>query len=135
MDLIEIDRLNAQSLQAGFAFAANRIGLETFADLAPLVPNSFAFGEHVRPLGDSLEGSGDNLLGVPQSIGGRGIDPIDAGVEGFVNRGDRIAVVLASPSKRPTRPANSPSAESDRSKLQIGVAERFGVHGGRLVMV
>src|SRR5467141_1575488 len=59
-----------------------------------------------------------------QSIDGRGVDPVAAGRNGVLDSGDRIRVVLASPSVGPIAPADGPRAEADLGDLHPACAER-----------
>ena len=110
MDLVEINRLDAQAPQAGLAFATHAGGAEAFADLALVVPHPAALGEDVRPVPHAVQGAGDDLLGMPEAVDRGGVDPVDAGVEGLVDRRDAVAVVLAAPAEGPTAAADGPGA-------------------------
>jgi hypothetical protein len=48
-----------------------------------LVPDHAALGEDVRPGADAFERACDDLLGVAEAVDRCGVDPVDAGIEGF----------------------------------------------------
>src|SRR5207302_7497675 len=128
----EVEDVDSESPQAGLALAPDRLGLQAVADLAMLVPNHAALGEHVRPLAHALEGAGDDLFGMPQAVDRGGIDPIDARIQRFVDRGQGVNVVLATPGELPAASADRPSPEADRSDEQVRISKLFGLHGCRL---
>ena len=117
MDLVKVDGVAFQAAQAGFAFAADGIGFQTFLNLAKLVPNALTLGEHIGPGAHAFQRAGDDFLRMSESIYGRGVDPIDPVVECRADRGDRIVIVLRSPGKGPTRAAHGPSADADSGDM------------------
>ena len=70
-----------------------------------------------------LQRASNHLFGVAEAVDGRGIDPVDAEVEGAMDGGDRFVVVLRSPGEFPIAAADGPGAEADRGELEVGVAE------------
>src|SRR5260370_264843 len=50
-------------------------------------------------------------IGVPESIDGGRIDPVDAVVQRFLDRGYGVVVVLGAPGELPARAADGPGAE------------------------
>src|SRR5437868_2011045 len=72
--------------------------------------------------------SGYDFFGVPHSINGGGVDPVNAKLECAMNRCDRDFVVLIAPAKLPTRSTDSPGAKADWCNKQIGVAEALCFH-------
>ena len=101
MDLVQVDGVHAEPLQAGLAFVPDRVGLEAVVDLAVPVPDHAALGEDVRPVAHPFEGAGDDLFRVSEAVDGRGVDPVNSGVQSFVDDGDGVAVVLAAPGELP----------------------------------
>src|SRR5207253_233346 len=122
VDLVQVEGIDLEPPQAGLALAADRIRLEAVADLALLVPDHAALGEDVRPVAHSFEGSRYNLLRVSESIDGRGIDPVDAVVQRFPDRGHGVVVVLGAPGEFPTRAADGPRPETNRRDEQVRVS-------------
>src|SRR5262245_37560757 len=112
MDLIEVDHINLQSPQTGLAFAANRIGLERFADLAILVPDAGAFAEAVGSVRAAFQRLSHDFFRMAEAIDGGGVNPVHPGIECSVNRGDRRVVVLVTPRKEPTRTAHRPCSDT-----------------------
>src|SRR5207237_2012050 len=108
VDLVEVEHVYLEPPQAGLAFAPDRIRLEAVPDLALLVPDHAAFGEDVGATTHPFEGAGDHLLGVAESVDGCGVNPVDAVVQRFPDRGHRVVVVLAAPGELPARAADGP---------------------------
>src|SRR5690606_17969844 len=102
--------------QTCFAFPADAVRAEAFADLTVLIPNPRTLGEHVwATLGRQTgQGFGHDFLGASQSINGGGIDPVDSAIERLVDCSKGIGIILRAPAKRPVSAANCPGAESDR---------------------
>jgi hypothetical protein len=71
------------------------------ADLPALVPDHAALGEDVRPVVHPFEGPRDDFLRVAEPVDGRGVDPVDAGVQRLVDGADGIPVVLSPPGELP----------------------------------
>src|SRR4051812_16809708 len=67
------------------------------ADLSLLVPDHAALGEDIRPVAHPFEGAGDHLLRVAEPIDGGRVDPVDAVVKRFSDRGHGGVIVLAAP--------------------------------------
>src|SRR3954471_6984313 len=70
----------------------------------------------------------DDLLGVAEAVGGGGFDPVDAELDGVMDRGDRVVVVLAAPTGRPLA-ADRPGADADGRDVHAGAAELPGGEG------
>jgi len=122
VDLVEIDRIHPQSPQARFQLAAHGGSLQAVPDLALVVPHQAAFGKNVGTVCTSRDRFADDLFRVPQSVHGRGIDPVDAGIERHVDRRNRFLVLLPSPGEGPVAAAHRPCAHTDGSDLQVRVA-------------
>src|SRR5690606_18953107 len=65
----------------------------------------------------------DDFLRAAMSIDGRGIDPVDAGIDGRADRADRIVVVLFAPGELPAAATHRPGAEADRGQLEAALSE------------
>jgi len=74
-----------------------------------------------------LQRASDDRLGVPEAVGGGGVDPADSLFEGVVKRGDRLLVFLGSPAEFPASSADRPGAEPDAGDLEAGIAELGGL--------
>ena len=72
---------------------------------------------------------GDDLFGVAEAVDGGGVDPVDAELDGAVDGGDGVVVVLRAPGEGPVAAADGPCAEADGGEVQIRVAKLFLVHG------
>src|SRR6185503_15056243 len=70
----------------------------------------------------------DHALAAPVAVGERGVDEVDAEVDGAVERLDRLVVVGASP----LRAADAPGAVADLRDLESGCSKRAMLHGLRL---
>ena len=92
------------------------------ADLALLIPDHAALGKDVRPVAHAFEGAGDYLFRVAESIDGGSIDPVDAVVQCFPDRGHGVVVVLGAPGEFPTRAADGPRPETNRRDEQVRVS-------------
>src|SRR5215831_12655184 len=68
-----------------------------------------------------------------QSINRCRVDPVHAELQRPMNRRDRIVVVLRSPAELPPRTADGPCAISNRSDLQIRIAESPDLHANLLL--
>src|SRR6516165_10204746 len=99
-------------------------------NFAGVIPSQNTFREDVRarppPL---LECASHDLLGVAQAINRCGIDPVHAELEGLVDRGDRIVVVLRAPCILPVATPDSPGAKANWADAEIGVSEFLTIHG------
>src|SRR5262249_18632091 len=78
------------------------------------------------------EGPRDDLLRVAQPVDGRGVDPVDAGVQRLLDGGDGVAVVLGPPGEFPARPADGPGPEADRGDEQVGISKLSSLHSSPL---
>src|SRR5207249_7050522 len=61
-----------------------------------------------------------------ETVHRRGIDPVDAQLEGATHRGERIGVVLRAPPERPAAAADRPRAEADGRDVESARAEGTG---------
>ena len=69
------------------------------------------------------ESAADDVLRVPEAVGGGGVDPVDPELERAVDRRARLLVFLGSPAELPVAPSNRPGAEADPRDLETGVAQ------------
>src|SRR5665213_1286918 len=67
-----------------------------------------------------------------EPVGGCGVDPVDPVLEGAVDRGDRLLVVLGAPAELPATAADRPGAEADPGDLESGAAKLGGLQLRRL---
>jgi hypothetical protein len=66
--------------------AQDRVALQAVHDATVWALQQRGLGEYVRALGDAVERAPDNLFGVPEAVGGGGVDPVDAKLERAVDR-------------------------------------------------
>jgi hypothetical protein len=78
----------------------------------------------MRPRGQR---AGHDFLRVPETIDGRGVDPVEAEFERPVNGADRVGVILGAPTEFPVA-TDGPRTESDAGDVQVRVTELFGFH-------
>jgi len=102
VNLVEIDHFEGEATEAVFGFAPDRIGLQRYSYIALRVPAPAALSEDVGSrTGPALKGSANDFFRVSKAIDGSGINPVDAELEGAMDRRDGIIVVLRSPAKLP----------------------------------
>jgi hypothetical protein len=105
------DGVHLQAAHAVFAFLADGGGGVHLGDAAVLVPTHGALREDVRALPFPFTQSARNyFFGVADAVDGGGVDPVDAELEGALNRADGITIVLRAPSKIPARAADGPGS-------------------------
>jgi hypothetical protein len=123
VDLVEVDRVDAQPLQARMRLAQDRVAFQAVRDPLSRALEQRCLGEHVRALSESLDRAADDLLGVAEAVGGGGVDPVDAELERAVDRLDRLLVILRAPAELPATAADRPGAEANAGDLQTGVPQ------------
>src|SRR5262249_11518139 len=114
--------------QAAVDLVADRLRVEPAEDVAGLVPRRRALREHERPVGHVPQGPLDHGLRVAETVGPRGVDPVDAVLERAVDRADRVRVVLRAQALDPVAAADRPRPEADRRELEARVAELTVLH-------
>jgi hypothetical protein len=123
VELVEVDRLDAEPPQRRLALLPHPGGTRVPDGKSHgigVVPAQAALGEHERALGggDAGEGPAHDLLGVPEAVDGRGVDPAHAPRHRVADGGDRVGVVLRTPGEGPAAPARGPRTEADRRDLR-----------------
>ncbi|KAG1244147.1 hypothetical protein G6F65_021973 [Rhizopus arrhizus] len=88
------------------------------------VPDQPAFGGDDGVVPASFQGGADQAFGMPQAIGGRGIDQADAGVHGCADGVDGCGVIAAAPHPA----AHGPGAQADGFAFDAGRAQCCDVH-------
>jgi len=63
-----------------------------------------------------------------ETVDGGGVDPVDAVVEGGVDGGDGLVVILWAPGELPAAAAHGPGADSDGSEFEVAIAEPPFLH-------
>ena len=117
VQLVEVDAVHAQAAQRRFHLPA-QAGRVTHpaGRLRPvgLVPDQATLGEDVRAvcLGHVPQRPPHDLLGVAEAVHGRGIHPVDPGLDRVPDRGYRVVVFLISPGEGPAPAANRPGPEA-----------------------
>src|SRR3712207_5433172 len=124
VDLVQVYDVRLQPTEALLALAFYGIFLQDVVDLAALIPDKGALGEDVGTLGDTLEGSCDELLGVPEAVDGGGVDPVAPELDGALYAPPRFVVALRPPGSSPSAPADGPAPEAYGRDLQPRLAER-----------
>ena len=91
-----------------------------------LVPDQAALGEHVGAvrLGQVAQRPRHDLLGVAEAVHGRGVHPVDPGLDRVPDGGDRVVVFLVSPGEGPASAADRPGAEAGPGDGHAGLPER-----------
>ena len=128
MDLIQVDRFDAQALQAGFYFVADRVGVQIIMHLTLIIPHQRTFGEHVRPLVNTVQRSCYHFFGMAEAIHSGGINPVHAEIERTMNCADRVIIVLRTPGERPIAAADRPGTEANRRNVHVAVAKLSFIH-------
>ena len=108
MDLVEIDHVDGEAAEAVFDFAPDRISAQYFLHIALGIPAQATLGEDVRPWSRASSSSAraNHFFGVPQTVDGGRVDPVDAEFErsGEWRRWNRCRPAIprrtASPSRR-----------------------------------
>ena len=134
VDLVEIDRVNAEPRQAGLDLAADRVPLEAVHHAAAAAVEQPGLGEHVRAPLDALQRAAHDPLRVPEAVDSRRVDPVDTELQRPLDRGHRLGVVLRAPAELPVPAPDRPRAEPDTGDLQAGPAE-LGSRKRRLLHV
>src|SRR5215207_9275250 len=129
VELVEVDVVGAEALEALLQLEPDRLRPQVVGGLVVLaaVPGPAALGEHQLPAGALAQHLPDDLLGVPEPVHGGRVDPGHAGVEGLVEGGDRLVVVLRAPAE-PPRPADRPGAHADHRELGPVPAQPAELH-------
>lgn len=73
--------------------------------------------------GISLHRPGNHLFRVPQPIDGGRVDPVDSQVNGSMDGGNGLIIVLRTPGEGPVAAAYGPGAKADGSESKVGVAK------------
>jgi len=77
MDLVQVDGVDAEALEAGVRLAHDRVALQAVHDRAVGALEERALREHIWPLGHALEGAPHDLLRMAEAVGRRRVDPVD----------------------------------------------------------
>jgi hypothetical protein len=70
VDLVEIDRADAEPAETAIGFAEDRVALQAVSNVAVGAFEERALGEDVRALGEPLERATDDLLGAAEADAG-----------------------------------------------------------------
>ena len=96
VDLVEVDHVDPEALEALLALVDDRVGLDVLVDghLAAArvvdgevelalgaVPTQAALGQHLDRLAATVDRPADEALAVPAAVDRRGVDGVDAGVD------------------------------------------------------
>ena len=133
VDLVHVDDVDAQPAQAVLDLAADAGALEARDNLAFLVPAAFALGGDDGPATfELLERPAHDVFAVAEPVDRRGVEPVDAEIQRFVDRADREGVVLRTPAEFPVAAAHRPGTEADRGEVEVRAAELAELHGAYL---
>ena len=129
VNLVEIDDVDFQALQAVFAFLFDGSGGVNFRDGALVVPAHRALGENVRAIAfPFFESASDDFFRMAEAVDRGGVDPVDAEFERAVDCGDGVGFFLCAPGEGPASAADGPGAEADGRDHQIGISKLAGLH-------
>ena len=92
MNLIQIDRIDGQPLEARFQLPPNRGSLKVAHDLAVRIDDTRCLREDVRSGLDTLKRGGNDTFGAAESVDGRGVDPVHPKLERAMDSRDRVTV-------------------------------------------
>jgi hypothetical protein len=126
VDLVEVDRVDPESLQAITGLAQDRVAFEAVHDPAVGAFQQRAFGEQVRALGEPLQCTADDLFGAAEAVGGGGVDPVDPVLQRVVDRRDRLVIVLGTPAELPAPASDRLGSEAELGYLEAGLPEPPG---------
>src|SRR4029077_2317647 len=128
VDLVEIDHIDLQATQTAFALAPNRLRLKACDDGSVRVPHPLALGENIRTRRTSLKCARHHLFGMTESVKRGSVQPVEAVIQGGVNGGDRIAIVLRAHATVPTAASDGPGADSGGGEVEIAVSKLSRLH-------
>ena len=120
VDLVEVNRCDAEPGKAPFDFAPERVALEALDGRSPRPLGLPALCEHERALGKARKRATDDLFRVSEAVLRGRVDPVDAELERMVNRCDRVLVVLRAPAPVVACASERPGAEADAADLEAG---------------
>jgi hypothetical protein len=126
VNLVQVDPLDAEPTQTALTFAADRLGAKVAARASVRTVAPAALGAYENLLAGrvALNRASNDFLGTSESVDRRGVDPVDACVDGAADCGDRLGVVDRAPPVAP-RPADSPgpqaeTGEPDLPRVNVG---------------
>jgi hypothetical protein len=90
-------------------------------------PAALGEDEHVLPDPERLDRTAYDLLGVPEPVDRRGVDPVDAELDRTADGGDGLAVVDPAPAEPPGA-ADPPRSEPDDAQLRPEAPELPSPH-------
>ena len=112
MELVEIDMVDAETPQAGVAFRGH-VGGRRGARGSVAVDAQAELREDQRPLRrrQLLDGASHDLFREPGTVDGSGVDPVDAMVDGGMNRLGALCLLLPAPHVAADCPVPKPIVE------------------------
>jgi hypothetical protein len=110
VDLVEVDRVDAEALEAGLRLAQDRVGLEAVLHASSRPLDQRALREDVWPVGHPGDRAADHRLRAPEAVGRGGVDPVHAEIDRALDGRDRLFVVLRSPPELPAAATDRPRA-------------------------
>ncbi len=102
MNLVQVDPVDPEAREAGLELAPDGIGCEIEHDLAGAVDARPTLRKDQRTSSSRTRDSApDDRFGVSPAVRSRGVDPVDAELEGPFDGGERVAVLLVGPAATP----------------------------------
>jgi hypothetical protein len=126
VDLVDVDRVGAESLEARFRLAQDRVALEAVFHAPPGPFDERALGEHVRTSRQPGERAPDDRLRAAEAVGSRRVDPVHTEIDGAPDGSERLLVVLRAPPELPAATTDRPCAEPDSGDLKARRTELSG---------
>jgi hypothetical protein len=134
MNLVEVDPVDPEARETCLELAPDRIGCEVEHDLAGAVDARPALREDERTSSSrARDRATDDRFGVSAAVRSRGVDPVDAELEGPFDGGERVAVLLVGPAATPLRAARGPRTEPDPADAESRCSERRSFQLSRLL--
>src|SRR6478672_9794986 len=124
MDLVQVDRLDAEALEAPLELTPERVAPQAL-DGRPVRAFGLAgFREDVRTVRAELaERASDDFLGVAEAVLRCRVDPIDTELDRVVDRRDGVRVLLVTPAPVVAAAPDRPGAQADPRDLESGLSQ------------
>ena len=136
VNLVQVDHVRFEALQARFAFLAYAAGLQAPVDSAVLFPVGSAFRGQKHLVPAARNSLPHDFFGMPKAVDTGCVYPVDTHVESTANGSDGLLVFLGAPAVLPVAAADGPGAEADAGELFSGISEGACVerHGAGVLL-